>query len=107
MNTRSRLVHAVVKRLERLERIRVAMSDEFEFTGDRAHLVRRDSVAAHVGAAIDEEVNNRLRAAIVLLGKQLGWRPIKRGNRRLFACVKLRSMPADEAAQLSKPLRAL
>lgn len=107
MNQRTRLVRTVVKRLERLERIRATMSDEYEHTGDRAHLIRRDTVAQHVAEVIGEEVNNRLRTAVLLLGKQLGWRPIKRGNRRLFACVKLRAVGAEDAARISKKLREL
>jgi hypothetical protein len=97
MSTPARLIATVVKRLERLERIRRLMSSRWEPTGSRKCAVRRDDVVKWVGDEIGEEVNNRLRTAVLLLAKQLGWKPANRENRRLFICVKRRGM-TDTAA---------
>jgi hypothetical protein len=85
--------------------MRAAMADKFEFTGNRKHCVRRDAVTEHVAATIGEEVSPKLRTGVALLAKQLGWHPVRNGNRRLFASVKARAMPLDEALERSKELR--
>jgi hypothetical protein len=90
MSTPARLIKAVVKRLERLETIRSVMQDGFVFTGDRQDRLRRDVVTARVAEEIKCEVSPRLRATVVLLGKQLGWRTLATGNVRLFAGVRQR-----------------
>jgi hypothetical protein len=91
LSTPTRLIRTVVKRLERLERIRAIMNDAFVFTGDRKDRFRRDIVTALVAEELKEEVSPRLRATIIALGKQLGWRPLMNGNRALFCCVKARA----------------
>lgn len=97
VSTPRRLVSTVVKRLERLERMRALMDERWESTGDRKHLVRRDDVAVYVALALGEEVSSQVRASVRLLGKQLGWAVVRLHNRRVFRGVKRRGQDAAEA----------
>jgi hypothetical protein len=101
----TRLIAAVVKRLERLESIRQLMARDWECTGDTKHVVRRDDVTGLVARELDVPLSPRLRISVALLGKQLGWLPLHSGNKRLFARVKLRRVTRDDAVESSKELR--
>lgn len=90
MSTPARLIKAVVKRLERLERIRGVMHDGFAATGDRRDRLRRDIVTAKVADDLGVSVSPRLRATVILLAKQLGWHCMMVDNRALFAGIRRR-----------------
>src|SRR3954468_8900533 len=105
MSSPARVIRAVVKRLERLERIRQVMARDWECTGDTKHAIRRDDVTSLVANELDVPLSPRLRTAVALLGKQLGWMPLHSGNKRLFARVKLRAATMEQAAATGKELR--
>lgn len=105
MGSPARVIRTVVKRLERLERIRALMAANWELIGERKLVVRRDDVVNDVASHLNEDIGDRLRTAVLLLAKQLGWKPIKYGNRRLFACVKRRGSTIEQARDSSVLLR--
>lgn len=82
------------------------MAEQWEATGDTRFAILRDDVVAFVATALELNVQTKLRQAVTLLGRQMGWRPIRIGNRSLFSCVKARTSPREWALESSRELRA-
>lgn len=82
---------AVLRRLARAERIRSIAASAFETVPDRKQMVRRLLVYQLVADTLAEEVNPPLCREVMTAVRELGWRPLRPQNRRMFACVRPRN----------------
>lgn len=105
--TTARAIAQALRRLEYLERIRAIMAELYETVDDPAFNVRRTEVVAHVAAglkALGERVtvNNRFHRLVFDEAIEMGWTPIRNGNRRLFRGVKPKGIRRSEALAISQ-----
>lgn len=87
---RAALVH-IVRRLERIERIRSLVTDRYEYVDDVKQRVRRAEVVAYVAERLGEVVNNRLYGAVKAAVKTLNWQPIARPDGRWYRKCRVRT----------------
>lgn len=81
----------MLARLARAERIRSIALGAFETVPDRRQQVRRRAVYQLVADALQVEVNVPLCHEVISAVRELGWRPLRPQNRRMFGCVRPRS----------------
>lgn len=86
---RAALVH-VIRRLERLERIRAIVADHFEYVDDVRARIRREAVVKLVGDALDTPVSWRLYRQVGAAVKTMGWQAIRRPDGSYFRKCRAR-----------------
>ena len=88
-------------------KIRSAIESVFETVpGEGRFCVRRLEVVEHVSRMLGIRViNNRTFARVERVVRDMGWEPIKNGNRSLFRCAKRKHQDRDEALLVSEANR--
>lgn len=102
-------IAAVEERLEHYRAIREAITAEFIIDGDGRFVVRRHVVVQSVADALSKpwrkvNVTARLSQDVREVATMDGAHAFRRGNRRLFRGVRLRSLSAKEAEEQSREL---
>lgn len=100
-----RALRIMVKRLDRLERIRALALDAFEFIDDKRFCVRRMAVVEHVSRELRLPISNQLCTSVALAVRSLGFEPVKCAQRRLFRKVRPRGLDEATALLRSQELR--
>lgn len=98
---------AALKELAARAKLRNAIESVFETVpGEARFCVRRLEVVEHVSRVLGIRIiNNRIFARVERVARDMGWEPIKNGNRSLFRCAKRKDQDQDEALLVSEANR--
>lgn len=99
-------LRVIAKTLVRYERIRRIVDAEYECTGDKRMVVRRDDVAEFVALKLREVLSPNLRMDIAAAVVVMGFEGVMNGNRALYRRVKRKGTPDADAIANSAEIRS-